>query len=101
MNKVLTAKKDYHAACRNEKSTANQENNARADTAMSSDQVTLFCNFVLTQEFISRCESEKGLCASLLIYTLRHFSLTPHDMTSEIIQHMVESADVKASFIGG
>lgn len=39
LNKVLQAKKDYHTACRNEKSTANQENNARADTAMSSDQV--------------------------------------------------------------
>ena len=39
MNKVLAARKDYHNACRVEKSTANQENNARADTAVSSDQV--------------------------------------------------------------
>jgi len=37
--KVLQSKTDYHNACRNEKSTANQENNARADSSMSSDQV--------------------------------------------------------------
>lgn len=35
----MAAKKDYHAACRSEKSTANQENNARGDSAVSPDQV--------------------------------------------------------------
>lgn len=39
LNKVLTTKKDYHTACRQEKSTANQENNARGDPAISQDQV--------------------------------------------------------------
>ncbi|XP_060604125.1 protein kinase C and casein kinase substrate in neurons protein 3-like isoform X3 [Ruditapes philippinarum] len=52
LNKVLTAKKDYHAACRNEKSTANQENNARADTAMSSDQLKKL------QEKLKKCQIE-------------------------------------------
>lgn len=37
--KLMAAKKDYHAACRSEKSTANQENNARGDSAVSPDQV--------------------------------------------------------------
>lgn len=45
LNKVLAARKDYHNACRVEKSTANQENNARSDSSMSSDQVsTVFEN---------------------------------------------------------
>lgn len=35
----MQAKKEYHAACRSEKSTANQENNARGDSAVSPDQV--------------------------------------------------------------
>ncbi|XP_046585138.1 protein kinase C and casein kinase substrate in neurons protein 1-like isoform X2 [Haliotis rubra] len=39
LTKVLTARKDYHNVCRQEKSTANQENNARADTAVSPDQL--------------------------------------------------------------
>ena len=38
-NKVMNAKKDYHTACRQEKSTANQENNARGDSSFSPDQV--------------------------------------------------------------
>lgn len=37
----MQAKKDYHSACRAEKSTANQENNARGDSAVSPDQVLL------------------------------------------------------------
>lgn len=37
--KLMQAKKEYHAACRSEKSTANQENNARGDSAVSPDQV--------------------------------------------------------------
>lgn len=41
LTKVIAAKKDYHAACRTEKSTANQENNARGDTTVSQDQVAL------------------------------------------------------------
>ncbi|WAR03159.1 PACN2-like protein [Mya arenaria] len=52
LNKVLTAKKDYHNACRNEKSTANQENNARADTAMSSDQLKKL------QDKLKKCQAE-------------------------------------------
>ncbi|XP_067654884.1 protein kinase C and casein kinase substrate in neurons protein 2-like isoform X1 [Haliotis asinina] len=39
LTKVLAARKDYHNVCRQEKSTANQENNARADTAVSPDQL--------------------------------------------------------------
>lgn len=52
LNKVLAAKKDYHTACRNEKSTANQENNARADTAMSSDQLKKL------QDKLKKCQGE-------------------------------------------
>ncbi|XP_069133499.1 protein kinase C and casein kinase substrate in neurons protein 1-like isoform X2 [Argopecten irradians] len=37
--KLQAAKKEYHTACRNEKSTANQENNARGDSAVSQDQL--------------------------------------------------------------
>lgn len=40
--KLMQAKKEYHAACRSEKSTANQENNARGDSAVSPDQVQWF-----------------------------------------------------------
>ncbi|XP_045177379.2 antigen EM13-like isoform X2 [Mercenaria mercenaria] len=61
LNKVLTAKKDYHAACRNEKSTANQENNARADTAMSSDQIesgTASPRLKKLQEKLKKCQIE-------------------------------------------
>ncbi|XP_052269071.1 protein kinase C and casein kinase substrate in neurons protein 1-like isoform X2 [Dreissena polymorpha] len=52
LNKVLTAKKDFHNACRNEKSTANQENNARADTAMSSDQLKKL------QDKLKKCQAD-------------------------------------------
>ncbi|OWF51969.1 protein kinase C and casein kinase substrate in neurons protein 2-like isoform X2 [Mizuhopecten yessoensis] len=37
--KLQAAKKEYHTACRNEKTTANQENNARGDSAVSQDQL--------------------------------------------------------------
>ncbi|KAK6191557.1 hypothetical protein SNE40_003214 [Patella caerulea] len=37
--KVVAARKDYHTACRTEKSTANQENNARGDSTVSPDQL--------------------------------------------------------------
>lgn len=37
LSKVNKTKKDYHTACKNEKSAANQENNARADSGLSPD----------------------------------------------------------------
>lgn len=52
MNKVLQAKKDYHNACRAEKSTANQENNARGDTALSSDQLKKL------QDKLKKCQAD-------------------------------------------
>jgi hypothetical protein len=52
MTKVLAAKKDYHAACRSEKSTANQENNARGDTTVSPDQLKKL------QEKLRKCQQE-------------------------------------------
>ncbi|KAL0273138.1 UNVERIFIED_CONTAM: hypothetical protein PYX00_005882 [Menopon gallinae] len=39
LQKVNKAKQDYHAACKAEKSAANQERNASADTSISPDQV--------------------------------------------------------------
>lgn len=36
---VAKSKSEYHSACKNEKSTALQENNARNDDAVSPDQV--------------------------------------------------------------
>jgi len=51
-NKVQAAKKEYHNACKNEKSTANQENNARADTAMSTDQLKKM------QEKLKKCQAD-------------------------------------------
>ncbi|XP_013409648.1 protein kinase C and casein kinase substrate in neurons protein 1 isoform X2 [Lingula anatina] len=38
LDKVVKAKKDFHTACRNEKSTSIQANNALADSSMSEDQ---------------------------------------------------------------
>lgn len=52
LTKVLAAKKDYHAACRTEKSTANQENNARGDTTVSQDQLKKL------QDKLRKCQSE-------------------------------------------
>ena len=37
--KLMKMKKDFHMACKLEKTATNQENNARGDTAMSGDQV--------------------------------------------------------------
>lgn len=37
--KVVLAKKEYHAACKQEKSTANQENNAKGDPSVPVEQV--------------------------------------------------------------
>ncbi|XP_048781250.2 protein kinase C and casein kinase substrate in neurons protein 1-like isoform X4 [Ostrea edulis] len=48
--KVMQAKKDYHSACRAEKSTANQENNARGDSAVSPDQLKKI------QEKLRKCQ---------------------------------------------
>lgn len=45
LTKVNKAKADYHAACKNEKSAANQEKNANADTSISQDQVTTTTSF--------------------------------------------------------
>ncbi|XP_022335339.2 protein kinase C and casein kinase substrate in neurons protein 2-like isoform X1 [Crassostrea virginica] len=50
--KLMAAKKDYHAACRSEKSTANQENNARGDSAVSPDQLKKI------QEKLRKCQQE-------------------------------------------
>ena len=41
LTKVLKCKKDYHIACKLEKTAANQENNARNSSDVSADQVTL------------------------------------------------------------
>lgn len=51
--KLMQAKKEYHAACRSEKSTANQENNARGDSAVSPDQVQRFGVEVMTMARLS------------------------------------------------
>ena len=37
--KVQKAKKDYHTACKLEKTAIHQENNARGDSGVSPDQV--------------------------------------------------------------
>ncbi|RUS76254.1 hypothetical protein EGW08_015997 [Elysia chlorotica] len=52
LTKVVAAKKDYHAACRTEKSTANQENNARGDTTVSQDQLKKL------QDKLRKCQTE-------------------------------------------
>ncbi|BFZ05187.1 hypothetical protein BsWGS_08226 [Bradybaena similaris] len=52
LTKVIAAKKDYHAACRTEKSTANQENNARGDTTVSQDQLKKL------QDKLRKCQQE-------------------------------------------
>lgn len=52
LNKVVTAKKDYHNACRQEKSTANQENNARGDSSFSPDQLKKL------QEKLKKCQAD-------------------------------------------
>ena len=38
-SKVMKARKDYHAAVKQEKTATNQENNSKNDTGMSQDQV--------------------------------------------------------------
>ncbi|KAK3103052.1 hypothetical protein FSP39_016086 [Pinctada imbricata] len=50
--KVMQNRKDYHAACRSEKSTANQENNARGDSAVSPDQLKKI------QEKLRKCQQD-------------------------------------------
>ena len=40
---MLAAKMDYHNMCRQEKSTAHQENNYRGDPSVSADQVRQRC----------------------------------------------------------
>ncbi|KAK7480395.1 hypothetical protein BaRGS_00028314 [Batillaria attramentaria] len=52
LGKVLTARKEYHTACRTEKSTANQENNARGDSAQSAD------NLRKLQEKLKKCQQD-------------------------------------------
>ncbi|XP_059178901.1 protein kinase C and casein kinase substrate in neurons protein 1-like isoform X3 [Physella acuta] len=50
--KVMAARKDYHTACKTEKSTANQENNARGDTTVSQDQLKKL------QDKLRKCQQE-------------------------------------------
>ncbi|GAB1601281.1 protein kinase C and casein kinase substrate in neurons protein 1-like isoform X4 [Argonauta hians] len=38
-NKLVIAKKEYHSSCKQERSTANQENNAKGDPSVPVDQV--------------------------------------------------------------
>ncbi|KAL8614195.1 hypothetical protein ACOMHN_026412 [Nucella lapillus] len=52
LSKVMTARKEYHTACRTEKSTANQENNARGDASVSAD------NLRKLQEKLRKCQQE-------------------------------------------
>lgn len=52
LNKLLTEKKNYHNACRQEKSTANQENNARGDSALSPDALKKL------QEKLRKCQAD-------------------------------------------
>ena len=37
----MKSRKDYHTACKLEKTATHQENNARGDTGVSADQVRL------------------------------------------------------------
>lgn len=39
LTKVEKCKADYHAACKTERSAANQERNASSDSSLSNDQV--------------------------------------------------------------
>lgn len=39
--KLMKTKKEFHQACRAEKSAINQENNARADSSVSQDNVSV------------------------------------------------------------
>ncbi len=39
LGKVMKCRKDYHTACKLEKTATHQENNARGDTGVSADQV--------------------------------------------------------------
>ena len=43
LTKVNKAKQDYHNACKNERSAANQERNATGDNAVSAEQVLFSC----------------------------------------------------------
>lgn len=52
LGKVLTAKKDYHTACRTEKSLANQENNARGDNSVAPDGLKKL------QDKLRKCQQE-------------------------------------------
>ncbi|XP_025085422.1 protein kinase C and casein kinase substrate in neurons protein 1-like isoform X2 [Pomacea canaliculata] len=52
LGKVMAARKDYHTACRTEKSTANQENNAKGDSTVSQDSVRKL------QEKLEKCRLE-------------------------------------------
>ncbi|XP_076450073.1 protein kinase C and casein kinase substrate in neurons protein 1-like [Babylonia areolata] len=52
LSKVLEAKREYHTACRTEKSTVNQENNARGDASMSADGLRKL------QEKLKKCQKE-------------------------------------------
>ncbi|XP_055900722.1 protein kinase C and casein kinase substrate in neurons protein 3-like isoform X4 [Biomphalaria glabrata] len=50
--KVVATKKDYHVACKTEKSTANQENNSRADSSVSQEQLKKL------QDKLKKCQQE-------------------------------------------
>lgn len=52
LSKVMAAKKDYHTACKSEKSTSNQENNARGDTTVSQDALKKL------QDKLRKCQQE-------------------------------------------
>ncbi|XP_076472022.1 protein kinase C and casein kinase substrate in neurons protein 1-like isoform X2 [Babylonia areolata] len=52
LSKVMTARKEYHTACRTEKSTAHQENNARGDASISPDSLRKM------QDKLRKCQQE-------------------------------------------
>lgn len=52
LNRVNKCKSDYHAACKNERTAANQERNASSDTSLSPDQLRKL------QDRVAKCREE-------------------------------------------
>ena len=63
LTKVLKCKKDYHMACKMEKTATNQENNARNSSDLSGDQVPSVRGNTLLS-------SEDMKCMSVLVQNL-------------------------------
>jgi len=81
LGKVMKTKKDYHTACKLEKSATNQENNARVDSSLSADQLKKL------QDKVEKCKKDVEM-------TQEKYRMALNDLNGYNAKYMEDMSEV-------